>query len=135
MYRYHVPTDTFTRLDSAPVSAAQSKIIIYRGNGEFIIPSCDVDEKRNVEFKIPIPEHKSYNKDTIIIWENISYRNYYSPAVQLCHFGPGVKGFKNINKFYVRDITYQTAEGEDIDTYPVYYGDGERWNLLKEGNN
>lgn len=135
MYRYHVPTDTFTRLDNVPVSDIQSKILIYRGNNEFIIPSCDGNERRNVEIKIPVPEHKSYNKDTIIIWENISYRNYYSPAVQLCHFGPGVEGFKNINKFYVRDITYQTAEGEDIDSYPVYYGDGEKWNLLKEGNN
>ena len=134
MYRYNIPSDTYTRLDNLPYSCP-SRFFGYLGLNTFVATGRENSINRMLQFKVPVPEHKIYNKDTVIVWENISNLTYYSPAIQLCHFGPGVDGFKNINKFYVKDVTYQTAEGEDIDTYSVYYGDGEKWNLLKEGDN
>lgn len=126
-YRYNVPTDTYTRLDDAPISSYGSRIIAWLGDNQFLLLGCNGDEKRNLIAKIPVPEHDVYNKNTIIVWENINNRNYQSPQVRLYNFGSSISGFDSINNFYVRDVTYQTASGEDIDTYKAYYGDGTQW--------
>lgn len=130
-YKYNVPTDTYTRLDDAPISSYGSRIIAWLGDNQFLLLGCDGDEKRNLIAKIPVPEHDVYNKNTIIVWENINNRNYQSPQVRLYNFGSSISGFNSINNFYVHDITYQTADGEDIDTYEAYYGDGVQWLKLE----